>query len=410
MARTWLSVTVELLGGRGDELWPWPGRVLAVGPDHTFAQLAAAINDAFARWDRSHLSEFTLSDGRLVTDAETGEELSEEEQVSWLDLAQTRVAATVRPGEEFRFTFDLGDQWVHRCVVGQDAIDPVAELGVKPPTPLPYWGWGTIPDQYGRRWADDDGTSRAATRPAQAHPMLGDAWPGRAEALSLDMGDVRAAIAHGDAAAFLAAVAGRDIDDALQQVGEGVPMALATDRAAAEPLARTVIARLEDRGALGDDVLAEDLAAAVRGQPSGGRVLPVDLDQLSSVLEGDPSLGAGGVLDLQTGEFHPDDALDASMVGDEYVIDVEEDPDRWLTVDCHGSRNGWQDMAAFARRHRDVELRERLERAIEGRGAFRRFRDLVHEEGLAQQWDAFSADRQAGRARRWLADEGIRVG
>lgn len=60
--------------------------------------------------------------------------------------------------------------------------------------------------------------------------------------------------------------------------------------------------------------------------------------------------------------------------------------------------------------HRDVELRERLERAIEGRGAFRRFRDLVHEEGLAQQWDAFSADRQAGRARRWLADEGIRVG
>lgn len=279
MARTWLSVTVELLGGRGDELWPWPGRVLAVGPDHTFAQLAAAINDAFARWDRSHLSEFTLSDGRLVTDAETGEELSEEEQVSWLDLAQTRVAATVRPGEEFRFTFDLGDQWVHRCVVGQDAIDPVAELGVKPPTPLPYWGWGTIPDQYGRRWADDDGTSRAATRPAQAHPMLGDAWPGRAEAPSLDMGDVRAAIAQGDAAAFLAAVAGRDIDDALQQVGEGVPMALATDRAAAEPLARTVIARLEDRAAPGDDVLAEDLAAAVRGQAPGGRVLPVDLDR-----------------------------------------------------------------------------------------------------------------------------------
>ncbi|CAM4177646.1 IS1096 element passenger TnpR family protein [Janibacter anophelis] len=409
MARTWLSVAVELLGGRGDELWPWPGRVLAVGPDHTFAQLAAAINDAFARWDRSHLSEFTLSDGRLVTDVETGEELSEEEQVSWLDLAQTRVAGTVRPGEEFRFTFDLGDQWVHRCVVGQDAIDPVAELGVKPPSPLPYWGWGTIPDQYGRRWADDDGTSRAATRPAQAHPMLGDAWPGRAEAPLLDMGEVRAAIAQGDAAAFLAAVAGRDIDDALQQVGEGVPMALATDRAAAEPLARTVIARLEDRAAPGDDVLAEDLAAAARGQAPGGRVLPVDLDQLSSVLEGDPSLGAGGVLDLQTGEVHPDGALDASMVGDEYAIDVEEDPDRWLPVDCHGSRSGWQDMAAFARRHRDVELRERLERALEGRGGFRRFRDLVHEEGLGRSWGVFSADRQAGRARQWLADEGIRV-
>ncbi len=48
MARTRLSVTVELLGGRGEELWPWPGRVFAVGPSHTFNDLANAINDAFA--------------------------------------------------------------------------------------------------------------------------------------------------------------------------------------------------------------------------------------------------------------------------------------------------------------------------------------------------------------------------
>src|SRR3954451_10538166 len=43
MARTWLSVTVELLGGRGEELWPWPGRIFAVGPSHTFMDLANAI-------------------------------------------------------------------------------------------------------------------------------------------------------------------------------------------------------------------------------------------------------------------------------------------------------------------------------------------------------------------------------
>ncbi len=77
MARTWLSVTVELLGGRGEELWPWPGRVFAVGPAHTFSDLANAINDAFARWDRSHLAMFTLADGRIVTDIETGAEMVE---------------------------------------------------------------------------------------------------------------------------------------------------------------------------------------------------------------------------------------------------------------------------------------------------------------------------------------------
>jgi hypothetical protein len=71
-----LSVTVELLGGRGEKLWPWPGRVLAVGPAHTFLDLASAINDAFGRWDRSHLSMFTLADGQVITDGATGAELA----------------------------------------------------------------------------------------------------------------------------------------------------------------------------------------------------------------------------------------------------------------------------------------------------------------------------------------------
>lgn len=76
MARTWLSVTVELLGGRGEQLWPWPGRIFAVGPSNTFMDLANAINDAFSRWDRSHLSMFTLGDGGVITDEETGAEMA----------------------------------------------------------------------------------------------------------------------------------------------------------------------------------------------------------------------------------------------------------------------------------------------------------------------------------------------
>src|SRR5665811_2139648 len=76
MARRWISIRVELLGGRGEELWPYPGRVFAVGPAQTFADLARAIDNAFARWDLSHLSLFTLADGRVVTDAETGADLA----------------------------------------------------------------------------------------------------------------------------------------------------------------------------------------------------------------------------------------------------------------------------------------------------------------------------------------------
>lgn len=413
MARTWLSVTVELLGGRGEELWPWPGRVFAVGPSHTFMDLADAVNGAFARWDRAHLSVFTLADARVVTDEETGEEMASGvggPVLAPLDIATTKVARTLGPGAEFQFVFDLGDNWVHRCVVEEEKVDPLDVLGIRPDAPLPYWGWGNIPDQYGRRWADDDTTGPAPRRPQQPHPMLLHSWPGQEQVPPLDLREVRAAIASGEATRFLGALEGRDIDDALQQVAAGIPMALEKSRQETGPLALSVINRLTWRGAAGDDVLAEDLLAHLRSEPLAGRVLTVDLDMLSTALEQDPHMSMGGYLDLQTGEVYDESATDPGMVGEDLALDVEEEPERWLSFDCSGSRDGWRDMAEFAGRQRDEALRERLERAIEGRGAFRRFRDLVHDEDLADQWHTFSDDRQLGRARAFLADAGIRVG
>ncbi|MFC9554030.1 hypothetical protein ACFTWF_24660 [Rhodococcus sp. NPDC056960] len=413
MARTWLSVTVELLGGRGEELWPWPGRVFAVGPSHTFMDLANAVNDAFARWDRSHLSMFTLADGRVVTDAETGAEMVSSVGgpiTESVDIESAEVARLLGPGAEFQFTFDLGDDWTHRCVVGEEKVDPVQVLGIRPDAPLPYWGWGAIPDQYGRRWAGDDGDSRAPRRPTQPHPMLLHVWPGRGQVPALDVSELRAAIAAADAVRFLAAVHGRDVDDALQQVGAGIPMALAQRRKQAEPVTVSVINRLTWRAGAGDEVLAQDLLACLRSEPLAGRVVPVDLEMLGAELEGDPCMSTGGYVDLRTGQVYDECSTDPRMVGEDAAVDVEVEPDRWLRFDRAGSRDGWRDMAAFAERCHDAALRERLERAIEGRGAFGRFRDLVHQESLADQWYAFSTDRQLGRAREFLADAGIRVG
>src|SRR5215831_16757448 len=63
MTGTWFSIRVDLVAGHGELYWPRPGRIFAAAPTHTFAQLATAIDDAFARWDRSHLHQFTRSDG-----------------------------------------------------------------------------------------------------------------------------------------------------------------------------------------------------------------------------------------------------------------------------------------------------------------------------------------------------------
>lgn len=412
MAKTWLSISVELLGGRGEELWPWPGRLLAVGPSHTFEDLAEAINDAFARWDRSHLSVFTLADGRIVTDQETGAEMAESMAgplVKPIDFSAAKVVRTVEPGAEFQFVFDLGDGWTHRCSVAGSKVDPVEVLGIRPSRPLPYWGWGTIPDQYGRRWTDDDGYSRVPNRPGQRHPMLTHQWPEQQYLPELDLSEVRRNVAAADAEGFLEALMGKNIDDALQQVGAGIPMVLEQRKTDGEPVAASVINRLTFRGFPGDQELAEQLLAALRDEPLEGKAVPVDLEMLSSTLEGEIEFSAGAYVDLHTGEVISDILTDPATAGDDLAIDTDKEPERWLWLDRFDARLGWEDMALFGQRQHDPALRERIERAIDGRGAFGRFRDLVHDEGLAGSWRVFSDDRRIGRARQLLAAEGVVV-
>lgn len=238
--------------------------------------------------------------------------------------------------------------------------------------------------------------------------MMMHAWPALEPVPVLDLKELRSALATKDAARLVAAVAGRDIDDALQQVGSGMLLTLRQNHEYAEPLALSVINRLTWRGGPGDRILAEDLLATLRGVPLQGRVLPVDLEMLSILLEGAPELSTGAYLDLRTGAVYGGNETDPMMVGEDAAIDVDKEPDRWIYLAGVGSREGWRDMAGLRRAAADQSRRERLERAIEGGGAFRRFRDLAHDEGIAEQWDLFSSDRQLGRAREVLAAEGIR--
>jgi hypothetical protein len=77
--------------------------------------------------------------------------------VVWLDHAELRVARKVKPGDVFEYVFDLGDNWRHRCTVLAEKADPVDEYGIVPDGPVAIWGWGSIPDQYGRSFDGDGG-------------------------------------------------------------------------------------------------------------------------------------------------------------------------------------------------------------------------------------------------------------
>jgi hypothetical protein len=55
----------------------------------------------------------------------------------------------------------------------------------------------------------------------------------------------------------------------------------------------------------------------------------------------------------------------------------------------------------------DPDTADRLSIAISGRGAFRRFKDVLSRSpDLMERWYGFADDRQRGRARAWLADQG----
>lgn len=166
MSRTWLSIRVDLVEGRGEDYWPRPGRIFAAARSHTFSQLATAIDDAFARWDRAHLHQFWTSDGARI-----GEPYEDDDGM--LDGGRLTLGR-LKPGERFAYEFDFGDSWTHLCVVGDKRIDPLETLGIIPDVPLPFWGWGDIPDQYGRRWDADDGESTPPHRPTSSDlPDLG---------------------------------------------------------------------------------------------------------------------------------------------------------------------------------------------------------------------------------------------
>jgi hypothetical protein len=188
-------------------------------------------------------------------------------------------------------------------------------------------------------------------------------------------------------------------DDSLQLAGDGLIAAVMQGVDGAAELARGLVVGLRQRGWEGDDELADQLEAQLGSGPAAMlRALPVDLEALAGILEGDP-VSVGGRIDIRAGEVWSQAAI-------EYVLETGEedeetaDPERWLAVHGEGSRGGHRDMELFIASVEDTGRAERLAIAIRGRGAFRRFKDeLARWPGELERWHALSEERQRGRAR-----------
>jgi hypothetical protein len=135
--------------------------------------------------------------------------------------------------------------------------------------------------------------------------------------------------------------------------------------------------------------------------------LAVDLEELADALEGDP-LTSGGLLDLDTGEVWPQSVIDSlrESEGSEW----EEKIEHWLYIDNLGSHAVYQDMCDFIETLADERLAEKLAIAVGGRGAFRRFKDVLSKHpALLEEFFAFTRSLKIQRAADWLAENGYRA-
>jgi hypothetical protein len=108
-------------------------------------------------------------------------------------------------------------------------------------------------------------------------------------------------------------------------------------------------------------------------------------------------------LDLKTGEI----LFISEYMDDEETTklkdQIEEEFERYEPIPKAESHEGYRDMQDFITTVEDEHLVELLEVAINGKGAFRRFKDvLLNYPQERERWFKFRDDRMEERALEWL--------
>lgn len=135
----------------------------------------------------------------------------------------------------------------------------------------------------------------------------------------------------------------------------------------------------------------------------------VDLEELRHALD-DHTAGTTWWIERSTGQIRP------------HVADVDPEPEPdpgesgpgesgWVRIRPTESYESYRDMAEFVAAVHHRRASDLLDRAISGRGAFRRFKDTLFEfPELRGQWFRFRDARSRRRALLWLATAGLVTG
>jgi Uncharacterised protein family (UPF0158) len=131
----------------------------------------------------------------------------------------------------------------------------------------------------------------------------------------------------------------------------------------------------------------------------------LDLDEIATALADQDAYERRWLIDAHTGEivfWTTDGGIDGETPVDLDDLDL-------VAIDPLPSYVWYEDMADFTELVSDEQAARRLARAIRGTGAFRRFKDELHEEypHLLPTWYAFRDARARRRAVEWLRDNSL---
>jgi hypothetical protein len=140
-------------------------------------------------------------------------------------------------------------------------------------------------------------------------------------------------------------------------------------------------------------------------RPAASREVPVDWEALEDAFENNaPEVHS--YLHLTTGEVLRvvDGVADPQM-----HVRIASDPN-YLRIDPVSSREQYRWMERYIPMVEDTDIREKLTRAIDGKGAFRRFKDVLMSYGAdRERWFTFRSERLRTFMEAWLSAHAIKA-
>jgi hypothetical protein len=140
-----------------------------------------------------------------------------------------------------------------------------------------------------------------------------------------------------------------------------------------------------------------------------GRVILID-DEIADVLREDEDLSGLPDWQLEMAEEIKPVLRSLGELPDREGGDDEIDLDSYVEIPKRESREAYEDMAEFAETVADHHLRDLLDVALHGKGAFRRFKDvLLGYPTERERWFRFEERRQREAIEEWAREEGVEI-